>query len=319
MEELVFDLLADAFKDTVYLVPFLFVTYLLLEALEHKAGNKTEGLVQKAGRLGPAVAAVLGAVPQCGFSAAGSALFGSRAITLGTLFAVYLSTSDEMLPLFIAEQVDPSVMASIIGCKVLIGMAMGFGIDAVLRLRLRITQQRAAAQHEQAHGHSCNCEHAHAEEAHVFGDEHCHNPSCHCAEKGSSWGNVALCAVKHTLQVAVIVFLISLVLNAAMELAGEEAVTAFLSGNPGIAIFGSALVGLIPNCGASVVITQLYLDGVLGTGAMMAGLLVSAGVGLLVLFSENRRVKQNLLILLGLYAIGVCWGSLFQAFGITFM
>ena len=319
MEELVFDLLADAFKDTVYLVPFLFVTYLLLEALEHKAGNKTEGLVQKAGRLGPAVAAVLGAVPQCGFSAAGSALFGSRAITLGTLFAVYLSTSDEMLPLFIAEQVDPSVMASIIGCKVLIGMAMGFGIDAVLRLRLRITQQRAAAEHEHAHGHSCNCEHAHTEQPHVFGDEHCHNPSCHCAEKGSSWGNVALCAVKHTLQVAVIVFLISLVLNAAMELAGEEAVTAFLSGNPGIAIFGSALVGLIPNCGASVVITQLYLDGVLGTGAMMAGLLVSAGVGLLVLFSENRRVKQNLLILLGLYAIGVCWGSLFQAFGITFM
>ncbi len=319
MEELVFDLLADAFKDTVYLVPFLFVTYLLLEALEHKAGNKTEELVQKAGRFGPAVAAALGAVPQCGFSAAGSALFGSRAITLGTLFAVYLSTSDEMLPLFIAEQVDPSVMASIIGCKVLIGMAMGFGIDAVLRLRLRITQQRAAAQHEQAHGHSCNCEHAHAEEAHVFGDEHCHNPSCHCAEEGSSWGSVALCAVKHTLQVAVIVFLISLVLNAAMELAGEEAVTAFLSGNPGIAIFGSALVGLIPNCGASVVITQLYLDGVLGTGAMMAGLLVSAGVGLLVLFSENRRVKQNLLILLGLFVTGVCWGSLFQAAGITFL
>ena len=319
MEELVFDLLADAFKDTVYLVPFLFVTYLLLEALEHKAGNKTEELVQKAGRLGPAVAAVLGAVPQCGFSAAGSALFGSRAITLGTLFAVYLSTSDEMLPLFIAEQVDPSVMASIIGCKVLIGMAMGFGIDAVLRLRLRITQQREAAEHEHAHGHSCNCEHAHTEQPHVFGDEHCHNPSCHCAEEGSSWGSVALCAVKHTLQVAVIVFLISLALNAAMELAGEEAVTAFLSGNPGIAIFGSALVGFIPNCGASVVITQLYLDGILGTGAMMAGLLVSAGVGLLVLFSENRRVKQNLLILLGLYAIGVCWGSLFQAFGITFM
>ena len=319
MEELVFDLLADAFKDTVYLVPFLFVTYLLLEALEHKAGNKTEELVQKAGRLGPAVAAVLGAVPQCGFSAAGSALFGSRAITLGTLFAVYLSTSDEMLPLFIAEQVDPSVMASIIGCKVLIGMAMGFGIDAVLRLRLKVTQQREAAEHEHAHGHSCNCEHAHTEQPHVFGDEHCHNPSCHCAEKGSSWGNVALCAVKHTLQVAVIVFLISLVLNAAMELAGEEAVTAFLSGNPGIAIFGSALVGLIPNCGASVVITQLYLDGVLGTGAMMAGLLVSAGVGLLVLFSENRRVKQNLLILLGLFVTGVCWGSLFQAAGITFL
>ncbi len=319
MEELIIDILTDAAKDTLYLVPFLLVTYLLLEILEHKAGSRTEQLVQKAGRLGPAVAAVLGAVPQCGFSAAGSALFSSRAITLGTLFAIYLSTSDEMLPLLIAEQVDPSVMASIIGCKVIIGMAMGFAIDAVLRLRLRITQQRAAAEHEQAHQHSCNCEHEHAEEAHVFGDEHCRNPSCHCAEEGSSWGSIVVCAVKHTLQVTVVVFLITLALGAAMEMAGEEAVTAFLSGNPSIAILGSALVGLIPNCAASVVITQLYLDGILGAGAMMAGLLVSAGVGLLVLFSENRRLKQNLLILLGLYVIGVCWGSLFQAFGITFL
>ncbi len=319
MEELILDLLADAFKDTVYLVPFLLVTYLLLESLEHKAGSKTEELVQKAGRFGPAVAAVLGAVPQCGFSAAGSALFGSRAITLGTLFAVYLSTSDEMLPLFIAEQVNPAIMLSIIGCKVAIGMVMGFAIDAVLRLRLKVTQQREAAEHEHAHGHSCNCEHEHTEQAHVFGDEHCHNPSCHCAEEGSSWGGIVACAAKHTLQVAIIVFLISLALNAVMELAGEDAVTEFLSGSPGIAIFGSALVGLIPNCGASVVITQLYLDGILGTGAMMAGLLVSAGVGLLVLFSENRRVKQNLLILLGLFVTGVCWGSLFQAAGITFL
>lgn len=125
MLELVPHLLEHAFEDTIYLVPFLLVTYFLLEALEHKAGNRTEELVQKAGKLGPAVAAVLGAVPQCGFSAAGAALFSSRAITLGTLFAVLLSTSDEMLPLFIAEQVDWRVMASIVGVKVVIGMIMG--------------------------------------------------------------------------------------------------------------------------------------------------------------------------------------------------
>ena len=136
MLELVPHLLEHAFEDTIYLVPFLLVTYFLLEALEHKAGNRTEELVQKAGKLGPAVAAVLGAVPQCGFSAAGAALFSSRAITLGTLFAVLLSTSDEMLPLFIAEQVDWRVMASIVGVKVVIGMIMGFAIDGVLRLRL---------------------------------------------------------------------------------------------------------------------------------------------------------------------------------------
>ena len=129
MLELVLDIGADALRDTLYLVPFLLVTYLLLETLEHKAGAHTERLVQKAGHFGPAVAAVLGAVPQCGFSAAGAALFSSRAITLGTLFAVFLSTSDEMLPLFIAEQVDGAVMLQIIGAKVVIGMIMGFAID----------------------------------------------------------------------------------------------------------------------------------------------------------------------------------------------
>jgi hypothetical protein len=317
--DLIFDLLADAFKDTIYLVPFLLVTYLLLEMLEHKANGKTEQLVQKAGRLGPAVAAVLGAIPQCGFSAAGSALFASRAITLGTLFAVFLSTSDEMLPLFIASQVNPGVMAAILGCKVAIGMIMGFAVDGVLRLRLHAAQAHAEEEHAHAHEQSCHCDHEHTEGAPAFGDEHCHNPSCHCAEEGTTWHSVVLGAVWHTLQVTVIVFLISLVLGGIMEGFGKEAVEGFLTGNPGLAVFVSALVGLIPNCGASVVITQLYLDGMLGTGAMMAGLLVSAGVGLLVLFSENHRVKQNLLILAGLYATGVCWGFAFQAAGIAFM
>ena len=319
MLELALDLLADALKDTLYLVPFLLVTYLLLEALEHKAGAHTERLVQKAGHFGPAVAAVLGAVPQCGFSAAGAALFSSRAITLGTLFAVFLSTSDEMLPLFIAEQVDGTVMIQIIAVKVVIGMIMGFAIDGILRLRLHFAQKVAVKQHEREHGHSCNCEHSHREEEHIFSPDHCHNPECHCTGEHSSWKDIAVSAVEHTLQVAAIVFLISLVLNGAMETAGEEAVSSFLSSNPGLAIFGSALVGLIPNCGASVVITQLYLDGMLGTGAMISGLLVSAGVGLLVLFGENRPIRQNLAILAGLYATGVCWGLLFQALGISFM
>lgn len=318
MLELIPHLLEHAFEDTIYLVPFLLVTYFLLEALEHKAGNRTEELVQKAGKLGPAVAAVLGAIPQCGFSAAGAALFSSRAITLGTLFAVLLSTSDEMLPLFIAEQVDWHVMAGIVGVKVAIGMIMGFAIDGVLRFRLHLAQTKATQEHNHEHARFCNCKHEHAED-HAFGPDHCHNPSCHCASAHTGWTEIAVSAVKHTLEVSIIVFLISLALVAVMEVAGEEAVATFLASNPGLAIFGSALVGLIPNCGASVVITQLYLDGMLGTGAMLSGLLVSAGVGILVLFGENRRIRQNVAIFTGLYATGVAWGLLFQALGITFM
>lgn len=339
--ELLFHLLEHALEDTLYLVPFLFVTYVLLEALEHKAGNKAAVLIQKAGKAGPAVGALLGVVPQCGFSAAGSVLYASRAITLGTLFAVLLSTSDEMLPLFIAAQVDIQVMVGIMACKVVIGMAMGFAVDALLRVRMRhlSKKQRAALQlsdlaaHESYHAHA----HPHSHDHHHEGcDEHHHNHSghvvdgeglapdpceiddCGCHEE-ATWADVLWCAAKHTLQVSVIVYLISLALVAVLEVAGEEAIAAFLAGNPGIAILGSALVGLIPNCGASVVITELYLDGMLGTGAMMAGLLVSAGVGILVLFSENRNVRQNLIILAALFAMGVFWGFVLEVAGIAFM
>ena len=385
--ELLPHLLEHAFEDTIYLVPFLLITYILLELLEHKAGDKAAVLVRKAGIAGPLVGALLGAVPQCGFSAAGSALYASRAITLGTLFAVFLSTSDEMLPLFIAEQVDPAIMFSIIGCKVAIGMIMGFAIDGALRLKVRskVKQEEKVLQalghgqecthfhegksidsdddsvsevacstahqstcthshsheyeHDHSHDHCDNHEHNHdhghdrpdtytcPHGHHLTGEEleqpfshhHCHNPSCSISEESSGWKEIIISAVKHTLQVAVIVYIISFVLVAIMEIAGEDVITDFLITNPGIAIFGSALVGLIPNCGASVVITQLYLDGMLGTGAMLSGLLVSAGVGILVLFSENHRLRQNIFILIGLFVIGIAWGSLFELLGITFM
>ena len=348
-------LLEHAFEDTIYLVPFLLVTYLLLEILEHKAGDKAAVLVKKAGIAGPFVGALLGAVPQCGFSAAGSALYASRAITLGTLFAVFLSTSDEMLPLFIAEQVDPTIMLSIIGVKVAIGMIMGFAIDGIVRLRVHSHIKREETQirnekhpHEQSHNpehklnavaqhtyspdhdhyHNHDHEHDHEHEHHhvtseeleqPFSHHHCHNPSCSVSDGHNSWKDIVISALKHTLQVTIIVYPISFVLVAIMELAGEDAITSFLIDNPGVAIFGSALVGLIPNCGASVVITQLYLDGMLGTGAMISGLLVSAGVGILVLFSENHRLRQNIFILLGLLCVGVVWGALFEMAGIQFL
>lgn len=412
--ELLPHLLEHAFEDTIYLVPFLLATYILLELLEHKAGDKAAVLVRKAGIAGPFAGSLLGAVPQCGFSAAGSALYASRAITLGTLFAVFLSTSDEMLPLFIAEQVDPLIMLSIIGTKIAIGMIMGFAIDEALRLRVRSevkheekrlrdlghgvcctrTENRenehehehgrkcdreheSDHEHENKHGHeheheldheyghknehenkhehgldhdheherkagvacshehsisranshnnpvACTCPHGHhltgTELEQPFSHHHCHNPSCSVSEESSSWKDILISALKHTLQVTIIVYLISFALVAVMELAGEDVITNYLVTNPGIAIFGSALVGLIPNCGASVVITQLYLDGMLGTGAMISGLLVSAGVGILVLFSENHRLRQNIFILVGLLIIGVAWGSLFELLGITFM
>ncbi len=288
--DMALDVLLDAVKDTLYIIPFLFVTYLAMEWLEHKTSGRTEAVVQRAGAAGPLVGAVVGAVPQCGFSAAAATLWAGRVITLGTLFAVFLSTSDEMLPIFIAEQVPLDVILKIIGAKMVIGMVMVFIVDAALRIARRIDSP--------LHIHEL-CER-----------DHCH---CHDGE-----GGILKSAVKHTLQVTLFVFAITLALNGVLAVVGEEALAEFLGANSALSVLGAALVGLVPNCAASVVIAQLYVSGVLGSGAMLAGLLVSAGVGLLVLVRTNRHPMQNVAIVAGLYAIGVFWGFVANALGIVF-
>ena len=282
--------LEHSVADTLYIIPFLFVTYLAMEWLEHKTGGRAQAAIQRAGAAGPVVGAVVGAVPQCGFSAAAATLWAGRVITLGTLFAVFLSTSDEMLPIFLAEQVPFDVILKIIGAKIIIGMVMGFIVDAALRIARRIDAP--------LHIHEL-CER-----------DHCH---CHDGE-----GGILKSAVKHTLQVTVFIFVITIVLNAVLEVVGEDVLAEFLAANPALSVFGSALVGLVPNCAASVVIAQLYVEGVLGSGAMLAGLLVSAGVGLLVLVRTNRRPRENVAIIVGLYATGVVWGLVANALGIVF-
>ena len=309
MEEithLIGHVLEHSIEDTLYLIPFLFVTYLAMEWLEHKAGDKAEEAVRRAGAAGPVVGALVGIVPQCGFSAAAATLWAGRVITLGTLFAVFLSTSDEMLPIFLAEQVAPATILKIMGVKLMIGMVMGFVVDAVIRLARRDREKLRI--HELCERDRCHCngdrETCEQQPELAYDFEHDEEHEHH-----HEGGSILRSALKHTVQVTVFIFIITLVLDGALELVGEDALAAFL---------GSTLVGLIPNCAASVVIAQLYVEGALGAGAMMAGLLVSAGVGLLVLFRTNRGLRQNLIVLAGLWATGVFWGLVIFAFGIAF-
>ena len=307
--------LEHSIEDTLYLIPFLFVTYLAMEWLEHKAGDKAEDAVRRAGAAGPVVGALVGIVPQCGFSAAAATLWAGRVITLGTLFAVFLSTSDEMLPIFLAEQVAPMTILKIMGVKLMIGMVMGFVVDAAIRLARRDREKlRIHELCERDHCH-CNgdCETCEQQPELAYDFEHDEEHEHH-----HEGGSILRSALKHTVQVTVFIFVITLVLDGALELVGEDALGAFLGSNPVLSVLGSALVGLIPNCAASVVIAQLYVEGALGAGAMMAGLLVSAGVGLLVLFRTNRRLRQNLIVLAGLWATGAFWGLIISAFGIVF-
>lgn len=311
----VLEMLEHAVSDVLYLVPFLLVVYLAMEWLEHKAGRGTQEAIKRAGAGGPFLGALLGMVPQCGFSAAAATLYAGRVITLGTLIAVFLATSDEMLPIFIAEQVPAETIAKILGAKVVIGMLMGAAIDAVLRITRR--DQEGLAIHALCERDHCACNgecktcEEQPELAYGYEEDHEHHHD-HGAAK------IFKSALKHTLQVTLFIFVVTLILDLVMHSVGEEAIAHFVASNAQASVFVATLVGLIPNCAASVVLTELYLDGVLGAGAMMGGLLASAGIGLVVLFRSNLRLRQSLAVAAMLYVIGVAWGLGIGALQITF-
>ena len=351
-----------ALEDTLALVPFLFVTYIALEALEHAAGARANAVVRRAGAAGPVVGALLGVVPQCGFSAMAATLYAGRVVTLGTLVAVFLSTSDEMLPMLVAERVEPGLLLRVLGLKVLVALITGVlaylairalrknaRVHAFLRrtvfsvrrdgMEADVVDQMAeggeTAEHicrlceqdhcgcghdhtharggERGHEHGNDRGHEHADE-HVAGCDHGHDHS-HAGGRFGIVGSIVMSAVSHTVQVSLFIFLVTFALVFVLETVGEDALAAFLSGNQLIAVFASALVGLVPNCSASVVITQLYLEGVLGFAPLMAGLLTSAGVGYLVLFRTNRHPRENAVIVVGLFLVACVWGLVFAALG----
>lgn len=359
--DLLIDILLDAGKDTLSLVPFLLVTYLALETLEHVAGDSVNGAIKRAGAAGPVVGSLLGMVPQCGFSAMAATLYAGRVVTLGTLVAVFLSTSDEMLPLLLAEQVPVQTMAMLLASKALIALVTGFIVDAAIRGLRRNARAHAAirrtvlgtaanpahvncahddhtggdiidevaeagvsADHihelcerdhcgcdedEDEHGHDHSHDHGHADE-HERHHDHSHS------YEGAPIVSIIRSAISHTVQVSVFIFLVTLILVAVLETFGESAIEQFLRGNETLAVLGSALVGLIPNCSASVVITQLYLEGALRLAPMLAGTLISAGVGYLVLFRTNRSARENVVFLVMMYVIGAGWGLILSAVGL---
>ncbi len=280
--------LLHTIEDSIKLLPFLFLTYLVMEYIEHKMGEKSKKIVKNSGKFGPLIGGVLGVFPQCGFSAAAANLYAGRVITVGTLIAIFLSTSDEMLPILISEQVDPMVITKIIGMKLLIGIVAGFVIDAFVK----------------GHNHKG---HEHDEEMHIHSV--CDHDHCHCEE------GIFKSACIHTLQIFAFIAIITFALNIGVEAIGEETLASLILNQPVIGPVLSGIVGLIPNCASSVVITQLYLEGMMSTGAMLAGLLVGSGVGVLVLFKENANIKENAKIVALLYAIGVVMGIIIECIG----
>lgn len=283
MEEF-WDIILDTLLDSVKMLPFLFGAYLLIEFLEHKASDKLKNALSKSGNHGIVVGAILGTVPQCGFSVAAANLYSGKVITLGTLIAVFISTSDEAIPVLLSSPGNAGVLLKLIIAKIVIALIAGFLVDFVLKAR-HVQENEPELQDHNVLCHHCGCEHG-----------------------------IIRSAIKHTVSIFLFILLVSFVLNGLITWIGQDTISKVLLTDSVFQPFIAALIGLIPNCAASVMLVQLFLAGSLSFGSVVAGLCTGAGIGLAVLFRANRNWKKNLLILLLLYGIGSISGLMIHLF-----
>ena len=278
------DVLKDAFVDSIKLLPFLFIVYVFMEFVEHKASKKTHKIIKSSGKFGPLIGSILGAFPQCGFSVMASNLYVGRIITIGTLIGIYLSTSDEMIPVMLSSGAT-SELLKIVLFKVIIGIIIGFIID------LFISKKKFTSNKEI---HKL-CEHDH----------------CNCEEE-----NIFISSLKHTIKIFVFILIINIVMDILIHFVGEESIASILKQNDFVGPIISGVVGLIPNCAASVVITELFINGTINLGSAISGLLASSGVGILILFRMNKNIKENIFILTLTFLISISIGILLNIFNI---
>ena len=271
------DCLIDGLIDTLKLLPYLLITFLLLEYIEHKFSKKSQKILSNNQKYGPLVGGILGSLPQCGFSSMAANLFSAKVITMGTLIAVFLSTSDEMLPIMISEKVNIMILIKIIAFKVIVGIIIGIIIDLIYKKNQQKRKERIKE----------ICEHDH----------------CSCDHDG-----IILSSIKHTLKIGLFILIANLLINIIIFKVGEDNVSKLLLNGNILTYFISSLVGLIPNCAGSVIITELYLSKMISIGTMLAGLLTGSGLGILLLFKTNKNLKENIKVLSIIYFTGVIIG-----------
>ena len=274
--ELILDILLDTFEDVLKIIPFLFIIYLILEWMEQEAGHKMERFLEKHRRLNPLAGTIFGLLPSCGFAGAASSLYATGVISAGTLVAVYLSSSDEMLSIMLSKQTPFHVIAPILGVKLIVGLTAGYLLDLFSR-------------HNMIHVNEfCEAEH----------DDHSHG--------------ILYSSVMHTIQVTIWLFVITFIFNGIVSLIGEETLYNFIISHPNKSVLVSSLVGMIPSCASSILLTTMYLESVITFPAVCAGLLVNAGSGMLILFRVNRNMKDNMMILFVTWICGLAAGFILE-------
>ena len=274
----IWDILKDSFFDTLNLVPFLFVAYLILEFVEHTSQKNMANVITKSKKYGPLFGALCGLFPHCGFSAIASSFYSTRVITIGTLFAVFLATSDEMVPIFLSEGVSLEFVFEILLTKFICAVIVGFLLDYIFKQKKQ----------------------------HLKIKEFCTCSNCHCEE------NILYSVLEHTLKISFLIFIVSFIFGSLVDGIGEEKISMILSDHFIFSKFIATGIGLIPNCAASVILSKLYLTGAISISSLISGLLVGAGVGLVVLFKMNKNFKENLKITGMLYLIGVILGFILE-------
>ena len=293
MQELL-NALEHSLLDTLKMLPFLAVAFLILEYIEAKLEEKSSSVIQKAGKAGPLAGGLMGLVPQCGFSVIGSNFYAKRIITLGTLIAIYLSTSDEALLVMLTKPERILDILLVMGIKLVVAVIAGYAIDLVFRKKTLKTDD---CNHRHHHDDSCDDEE-------LIGEEHC------CSH--TDWKAIIKCTVKRTLSVFAFLFVASFVLTYIIELIGEARLQELMLTNSIFQPLLTALIGLIPNCAPSVILAELYIEGAISLGSVISGLCTGAGVGLLVLFRVNRGIKSNICITALLYFIGAISGVVIE-------
>ena len=281
------EIIIDTLIDTIKLIPFLLITYIIIEYIEHKMTDKSKDVIKESGKWGPLIGGIVGIIPQCGFSASATNLYVARVISLGTLFSVYLATSDEMIPIFISEAVSLNIILKVLAIKFLIAIFFGFIIDFFMKKKFFNKEENKTIENEI--------------------EELCEHDHCDCKNKG-----IIKSAIKHTINITIYILLITFIINVIVGLIGEENIENFVNNNTILGPIFTCLIGIIPNCAASVIITNLYIQNIINEASLIAGLLTGAGVGLIILFKMNRNIKENIKITLLLYGIGVLSGILLQ-------
>ena len=266
--------------DSLKLLPFLFITYLLMEYLEHHSKDIAEKILKHSGKYGALLGSVLGLLPQCGFSSAAAGFYSARVISIGTLVAVFLSTSDEMIPILISSNAPILLIFKILAIKFGVALLAGVGIDLIFK---SIYRKKSINQESKI-------------------EEFCEREDCHCHN------SVIKPALIHTLKVGGFILLVTLALNIIIHFIGEENIAHLILNKPILANILSAIVGVVPNCASSIIVTELYVSGVLSSGAMLSGLLINSGVAIAVLFRTNRPQKNTFAIILILLAISIISG-----------